>query len=302
MFGTWFSRIALFTLTNLAVVLLIGLVLRITGLDQWINQSGTSSLGLLAFSAVFGFAGSFFSLVTSKWMAKRSTGAQVITSPQNELEAWLVRTVEEQASKAGIGVPEIAIYDSPEPNAFATGARRDSALVAVSTGLLRAMGRKEVEAVLAHEISHVANGDMITLTLLQGVVNTFVFFFSRVIGRAIDTALSGGEERRGRGMGYFLGTWVAEIALALFANIIVMWYSRRREFRADAGAAALVGPNAMVRALQVLGGGPQEIDLPKDMAAFGIRGRGGWMALFSSHPSIEDRIQALQTAPAGEKR
>ncbi len=288
-------RICLFVLTNFAVVLLIGILLRVTGLDAMLMQSGFNPIAVLGFSAIFGFTGSIVSLFLSKWMALRSTGAHVIRSPQNPTEAWLVDTVAKQAKQVGIGMPDVAIYDAPEPNAFATGASRNNALVAVSTGLLRAMGRREVEAVLAHEVSHVANGDMVTMALLQGVTNTFVIFFSRAAGYLVDSYLSRGEDRRfGRGPGYFVTSLVAEIAFGLLASIIVMWYSRRREYRADEGAAQLVGAPAMVSALQQLAGDSAPTMLPRNMAAFGIRG-GGWMRLFSSHPPIPSRIAALES-------
>jgi len=285
-------RISLFVLTNLAVVLLLGIVLRLSGLDAMLAGQGFNPTALLAFSAVFGFAGSIISLFLSKWLALRSTGAQVIGQPRDRTEAWLVDTVARQARKAGIGVPDVAIYDAPEPNAFATGARRDAALVAVSTGLLRSMEKHEVEAVLAHEVSHVANGDMVTMALLQGVTNTFVIFFSRVAGMLVDSYLSRGDNRRGRGPGYWITSIVAEVVFGVLASIIVMWFSRRREFRADAGAAELVGAPAMISALERLGGAKEPADLPKNMAAFGIHG-GGFMRLFSSHPAIPDRIAAL---------
>jgi heat shock protein HtpX len=293
MFGTFSKRIVLFVLTNLAVMLLVGLLGRLFGLDQLLYQSGYNPVGLLITSTLFGFAGSIISLLLSKRMALWTTGAQVITQPSSNAERWLVETVHQQARRAGIGVPDVAIYEAPEPNAFATGAFRNSALVAVSTGLLHAMDKREVEAVLAHEVSHVANGDMVTMTLLQGVVNTFVIFFSRTIGYLVDTLVF--KTERGRGMGYYITSFAAEIVFGLLASVIVMAYSRRREFRADAGAAALVGAPGMISALQVLRSGPSASSLSKDLAAFGINGSGGGlMALLSTHPRIEDRIAALE--------
>jgi heat shock protein HtpX len=242
-----------------------------------------------------GFGGAFLSLLISKWMAKWSTGAKVIESPRNSTEAWLFETVRSQAKRAGIAMPEIAIYDAPEMNAFATGPSRNNSLVAVSTGLLRSMDKAEVEAVLGHEISHVANGDMVTLTLIQGVLNTFVIFLSRIIGGIIDSALRGreGGRERGGGIGYFVTVMITQMVLGLLASMIVAWFSRRREFRADRGGATLTEPTAMINALRRLGGN-QESTLPKSMAAFGIGGGGGIMSLLRSHPPIPDRIRALQ--------
>ncbi len=243
-------------------------------------------------SAVIGFAGSFISLAMSKWAAKRSTGAQVIEQPSNEMERWLLATVTRQAAAAGIQTPEVAIYDSPDVNAFATGARRNSALVAVSTGLLKGMTRDEAEAVLAHEVSHVANGDMVTLTLIQGVVNTFVIFFSRIVGHWIDRVIF--KTERGYGIGYYVGSIVAQILFSFLASIVVMWFSRRREFRADAGAAELAGRNKMVNALKRLESSSTE-PLPKELAAFGIGGgRSKFGKLFMSHPPLKERIAALE--------
>ena len=286
----YISRIGLFLLTNLAVVVLLGVVTRVFGIDQWLVANGVSYGPLLVFSALFGFIGSFISLALSKTMAIRGTGARLITQPGNEVERWLVATVRRQAEGAGIGMPDVAVYSSGTPNAFATGARRDSALVAVSSGLLQAMDRRSVEAVLAHEVSHVANGDMVTLSLLQGVVNTFVIFLSRVIGTVVDSAIS--KNRRGRGPGYWITVIALEFVFGLLASIIVMWFSRRRDFRADAGAAELEGKDAMISALLALGKGGSS-DLPEGMQAFGING-GKMRALLSSHPSIEDRIMALE--------
>ena len=288
------KRIVLFLATNLAVILVLSVVLKLFGLDRAASmQTGMSYGGLLAFSAVVGFTGAIISLLLSKPMAKWSTGAQVIATPQNQAEAWLVETVRRLATKAGIGMPEVAIYEG-EPNAFATGAFRNSALVAVSTGLLQSMNKEEVEAVLGHEVAHVANGDMVTLTLIQGVVNTFVIFLARVVGSIVDKAVFRSE--RGTGPGYFISVMVLEIVFGILASIIVAWFSRQREFRADAGAADYIGtPTPMVNALKRLGGlAPGE--LPKAMQAFGITEKSGIMALFSTHPPIEQRIAALQSA------
>ena len=289
-----FKRIALFLVTNLAVLLVLSVVLRLLGVDQILDESGAgiNYESLLVLSLVIGFGGSFISLAISKWMAKRSTGARVIEQPSNEAEAWLVATVERQARQAGIETPEVAVYDAPDMNAFATGARRNSALVAVSTGLLRGMPRDEVEAVLAHEVAHVANGDMVTLALVQGVLNTFVVFFSRIIGHLVDRVVFRNE--RGYGMGYFMVTMAAQVLLGILASVIVMWVSRQREFRADAGSAKLNGREPMIRALARLEGG-QPSQLPESMAAFGISGGKKSMAqLFMSHPPIPERIAALR--------
>ena len=284
------KRIFLFVLTNLAVVAVLSVVLKLFGLDR----AGGVNAGygeLLAFSAVVGFTGSIISLLMSKSMAKMSTGAHVITQPSNEVESWLVSTVQRLAQSAGIGMPEVAIYEG-EPNAFATGAFRNSALVAVSTGLLQSMNKEEVEAVLGHEVAHVANGDMVTLTLIQGVVNTFVIFASRVIGSIVDRAVFRNE--RGTGPGYFITVMVLQIVLGFLASMIVAWFSRRREFRADAGSAQYLGsPSPMVNALRRLGG-VEPGALPEAIKAFGITDRAGIMALFSTHPPIADRIAALQ--------
>ena len=289
------KRIALFLATNIAVLLVLSIVLRVLGVDQILDESGTglNYESLLVLSLVIGFGGSFISLAMSKWMAKRSTGARVITSPANAAESWLVATVQRQAQQAGIGMPEVAIYDAPDMNAFATGARRDNALVAVSTGLLRGMEKDEVEAVLAHEISHVANGDMVTLTLVQGVVNTFVIFLSRVIGHFVDRVILKNE--RGYGLGYFGAVIAAQLLLGILASIIVMWVSRQREFRADAGSAKLNGRQPMINALARLDrGAPAQ--LPESLEAFGISGKrgAGLQRLFMSHPPIAERIDALQ--------
>jgi heat shock protein HtpX len=286
------KRIVLFLLTNVAVMLVLSVVLRLLGLDSAGMGQGALQLGpLLAFSAVVGFTGSIISLLMSKPMAKWSTGARVIEQPANEPEAWLVETVRRLAAKAGIGMPEVAIYDG-DANAFATGAFRNSALVAVSTGLLQSMNKEEVEAVLAHEIAHVANGDMVTLTLIQGVVNTFVVFFARIVGSIVDRTVFRSE--RGNGPGYFITVIVCQIVFGIFASMIVAWFSRHREFRADAGSADYLGsPQPMVNALARLGGLEPGV-LPKAMSGFGITDRGGIMALFATHPPIEERIAALQ--------
>ena len=295
MFGSYFRRITLFVLTNLAVVFLIGVLGRIFGLDQLLFQAGYNPVGLLVMSALFGGVGSVVSLLLSKRMALWSTGARILDRPQTREETALLAAVQRQAQQAGIDPPDLAIYEAAEPNAFATGAFRNSALVALSTGLLHRMGPREVEAVIAHEISHVANGDMVTMALLQGVVNTFVIFLSRTAGFLVDKLVFRTERGRGRGPGYWITTIVAELAFGLLASLIVRAYSRRREFRADAGAAALVGAPAMIGALQVLSGAPSG-GLNPDMAAFGIQG-GGFKSLLSTHPRIEDRIAALQQLP-----
>jgi heat shock protein HtpX len=284
------KRIALFLATNLAVVLVLSIVLRVFGLDRAVAQSGIAYGQLLAFSFVVGFTGAIISLLISKQMAKWSTGARVIETPQSEAEAWLVETVRRLATKAGIAMPEVAIYEG-DANAFATGAFKNSALVAVSTGLLQSMNKEEVEAVLGHEIAHVANGDMVTLTLIQGVVNTFVVFFARIIGSIVDRTVFRTE--RGTGPGYYITVIVAQIVLGILASMIVAYFSRRREFRADAGSAQYLGtPGPMVNALRRLGGlAPGE--LPPAMSGFGITDKGGVMALFATHPPIEDRIAAL---------
>ena len=292
-----FKRVALFIATNLAVILVLSIVLRLLGVDSILDeqQVGIDYQSLLILSAVIGFGGSFISLAISKWMAKRSTGAKVITQPSNEAESWLISTVQRQAQQAGIDMPEVAIYDAPDMNAFATGARRNSALVAVSTGLLRGMTKEEIEAVLAHEISHVANGDMITLTLIQGVVNTFVIFLSRLVGHFVDRVILRNES--GHGLGYFAATIAAQIVLGILASTIVMWVSRQREFRADAGSANLNGREPMIKALSRLDSGAQG-ELPEALRAFGISGGGKrrFSKLFMSHPPISERIEALRNA------
>ena len=290
-----FKRIALFLATNLAVVLVLSIVLRLLGVDSVLDERnvGLNYQALLVLSLVIGFGGSFISLAISKWMAKRSTGARVITQPANATESWLLNTVERQARQAGIEMPEVAIYDAPDMNAFATGARRNAALVAVSTGLLQGMRQDEIEAVLAHEISHVANGDMVTLTLIQGVVNTFVIFLSRVIGHFVDRVILRNES--GYGLGYFGAVIAAQLLLGILASIIVMWVSRLREFRADAGSAKLNGKQPMINALARLESG-RPGELPEAMQAFGISGGGKkkMMRLFMSHPPIPERIEALR--------
>jgi len=289
------KRIFLLLATNIAVLLVLSVVARILGLDRILDQQGGINFqGLLAFCAVFGFGGALISLAMSKWIAKRSTGAHVINQPRNATEAWLYETVRRQAQQAGIGMPEVAIYDSPDMNAFATGARRDAALVAVSTGLLQRMDRREVEAVLGHEISHVANGDMVTLTLIQGVVNTFVLFLSRVIGYVVDRAVFRSE--RDHGPGFFITSLVAQLVLGVLASMIVAWFSRQREFRADAGGASLAGREGMIAALERLKTAHEPAALPDSMKAFGISGSGGMMRLFMSHPPLDERIAALRAS------
>ncbi len=289
------KRIFLFVVTNIAILVVLSIVLRLIGVDTILDEQGVGLdyRALLIFSAVFGMGGSFISLAMSKFFAKRLTGAQVIEQPRNSAETWLVQTVSQHAQAAGIKPPEVAIFDSPEVNAFATGARRDHALVAVSTGLLRAMDQSEAEAVIGHEVSHVANGDMITLTLVQGVVNTFVLFLSRVVGYLVDRVVL--KNDRGLGIGFFLTSIVCQIIFGILATPIVMWFSRQREFRADAGGARLAGRDKMIAALERLRAAhPQP--LPEQMAAFGISGgeAGGLRRLFSSHPTLEERIQRLQ--------
>ncbi|MGC3982024.1 MAG: protease HtpX [Steroidobacteraceae bacterium] len=290
------KRIFLFIVTNLAIVLVLGIVLHLLGADQLLaaNGSDLNINNLLIFSAVFGFAGSLLSLAISKWSAKRMMGVEVIQQARTPREIWLLNTVQRHAQQAGIGMPEVGIFDSPDMNAFATGARRNNALVAVSTGLLNSMTQAEAEAVIGHEISHVANGDMVTLTLIQGVVNTFVIFLSRVIGHTVDKVIFRTE--RGYGPAYTISIIVSQLVLGILASMIVMWFSRLREFRADAGGAHLAGRSNMIAALQRLQNrhaGP----LPEKMAAFGISGGGkGINRLFMTHPPLEERIAALQNA------
>jgi heat shock protein HtpX len=292
------KRIVLFIATNLAVMLVLSLVLSLLGIGRP-TAGGQLQLGtLLAFSLVVGFTGSIISLLISKPMAKWSTGARVIDAPANSTEQWLVATVRQLAERAGIAMPEVAVYDG-EPNAFATGAFKNSALVAVSTGLLQSMNRDEVEAVLGHEVAHIANGDMVTMTLIQGVVNTFVVFLARIVGFFVDNMLRSKDDQRssGNGIGYMITVFVCEIVFGLLASIIVAWFSRQREFRADAGSARLLGsPRPMQLALARLGGLAPGA-LPQNMAASGITGGGGWSALFSTHPPMEQRIAALQQLP-----
>jgi heat shock protein HtpX len=289
------KRIFLFVITNFAIVLVLGITMQLLGVDQLLAQEGLNLTGLLVMATILGFGGSLISLFISKWMAKRMMGAHVIEVPSNTTERWLVDTVKRQADKAGIGMPEVAVYEAPEINAFATGWNRNSALVAVSTGLLSNMSQEEAEAVLGHEISHVANGDMVTLALIQGVLNTFVIFLSRVIGHVVDRVVF--KVERGYGPAYFVTVIVAQIVLGILASIIVMWFSRYREFRADAGGASLAGRQKMIAALERLKLNQGQSSLPAQMKAFGIAGGGGLMRLFMSHPPLEERITALQAAP-----
>jgi len=292
------KRIVLFLATNIAIVLVLGITLRILGVESILDEQGVGLdiNSLLIFAAVFGFGGSFISLAISKWTAKRFTGAKVIESPQNSTEQWLLNTVQQQAKNANIGMPEVAIFDSPDVNAFATGMSRNNALVAVSTGLLQAMTQDEAEAVLAHEVSHVANGDMVTLALIQGVVNTFVIFLSRVIGHFVDRMIF--KVERGHGPAFWITAIIAEIVLGILASIIVMWFSRQREYRADAGGARLAGRHKMIAALERLKGSVDQPHLPDQLAAFGISGGapGGFKRLFMSHPPLDERIAALRAA------
>jgi heat shock protein HtpX len=290
------KRIFLFIVTNLAIVFVLNIVLHLLGVDHiQTAQGGLDINALLIFSAVFGFAGSFISLAISKWMAKRMMGVQVITRPSTAKEIWLVETVQKFARTAGIGMPEVGVFDSPEMNAFATGARRDSALVAVSSGLLNNMTQAEAEAVIGHEITHVANGDMVTLTLIQGVVNTFVIFLSRVIGYVVDRIILK-NDREGTGIGYFITVIASQILLGILASMIVMWFSRKREFRADAGGAKLSGRDNMIHALERLQARHDQSTMPESMTAFGIAGGKTMMRLFMSHPPLAERIAALRQA------
>ncbi len=290
------KRIFLFLLTNLAILMVLGTVFQLLGLEGVLDEQGVDlNLGaLFVMALVIGMGGSFISLAMSKWVAKRMTGAQVIAEPRGEAESWLVQKVHQHAEAAGIASPEVAIFESPTPNAFATGARRNRALVAVSTGLLQRMNRDEVDAVLGHEVSHIANGDMITLALIQGVVNTFVIFFSRIIGHYVDRIVF--KTERGHGVAYYVTSIIAQLVLAILASVIVMWFSRRREFRADAGGARLAGAGNMVAALQRLKAGTEP--LPDQLAAFGISGgrAAGLRRLFSTHPSLDERIARLEGA------
>ncbi|WP_303901364.1 protease HtpX [Thiohalomonas denitrificans] len=291
------KRIMLFLATNIAIILVLSVTLRILGVERILDEQGVGlDLGsLLVFAALFGFGGAFISLAISKWTAKRMTGAQIIERPKNATEQWLTETVRRHAREAGIGMPEVAIYDSPDINAFATGANRNKALVAVSSGLLKDMSRNEAEAVLAHEVSHVANGDMVTLALIQGVVNTFVIFLSRVIGHLVDRVVF--KVERGHGPAFWITTIIAEIVLGILASAIVFWFSRRREFRADAGGARLAGGGNMIAALERLRLTAGQPHLPDRMAAFGINGAigQGLKRLFMTHPPLEERIAALKT-------
>lgn len=290
------KRIILFLATNLAIIVVLSITLRLFGFERILDAQGTGLdiNSLLLFASVFGFGGSLMSLAMSKWTAKRFTGAQVIEMPRNAQEHWLVTTVQRQAKAAGIEMPEVAIYDAPDINAFATGMSKNNALVAVSTGLLNAMSQDEAEAVLAHEVSHVANGDMVTLALIQGVVNTFVIFLSRVIGHTVDRVVF--KTENGHGPAFWVTTIIAEIVLGVLASIIVMWFSRQREFRADAGGASLAGRNKMIAALRRLQITSQQAHLPDQLAAFGISGSigSGLKSLFMSHPPLEERIAALE--------
>jgi heat shock protein HtpX len=290
------KRIFLFILTNLAVVFVINITLRLLGVDKILDQSGSINFSnLLVMSAVIGFAGSIISLLMSKWSAKRMVGAQVIENPSDPTERWLVDTVKRQALSAGIGMPEVAIYDASDVNAFATGWNRNSSLVAVSRGLLDSMSKDEAEAVLAHEISHVANGDMVTLALIQGVVNTFVVFFAKLFGIFIDSMLRGKDEQsRGPGIGSFVAEIVAQLVLGVLTSIIVMWFSRQREFRADAGGASLAGREKMIGALERLKVNHEQASLPKELAASGISGGAAMSRLFMTHPPLDERIAALR--------
>ena len=285
------KRVVLFLITNIAVMIVLSITLSVLGVDKFITGEGLNVGMLLVFSAVVGFVGSFFSLLISKPVAKWSTGAQVIDGSEGSTQFWLVQSVKTLAERANIGMPEVAMYEG-EPNAFATGAFKNSSLVAVSTGLINSMTREEVEAVLAHEVAHIANGDMVTLTLIQGVVNTFVVFLARVVGYFVDKVVF--KTERGTGMGYYITVIVCEIVFGILASIIVAWFSRQREFRADAGAANLLGtPQPMIAALARLGGlAPGE--LPQSFKASGISDKPGFMALFSTHPPMEERIAALQ--------
>ena len=286
------KRVVLFLATNLAVMLVLGVAASLLGVNRFLTANGLNLGMLLAFSGLIGFGGAFISLAMSKQMAKWSTGARVIESPSTSTEVWLVDTVARLAERANLPMPEVAIYDG-EPNAFATGATKNSSLVAVSTGLLQGMTREEAEAVLAHEVAHIANGDMVTLTLIQGVVNTFVVFLSRIVGYLVDSFLRRGEENSGPGIGYMVTSMICEVVFGVLASIIVAWFSRQREFRADAGAASLMGtPVPMQNALRRLGGLHTE-PLPQAMAASGIAGGPGFMALFATHPPLEQRIAAL---------
>ncbi len=290
-------RLFLFLATNAAILIVVSLIFNLLGLQGALDTQGIhlNLQGLLMMSAVIGMTGSFICLAMSKWSAKRAMGVQVIETPENGTEQWLLDTVRRQAQQAGIGMPEVGIFDAPEANAFATGMSRDSALVAVSTGLLRSMNEDEVEAVIGHELTHVANGDMVTMALMQGVVNTFVYFFASVIGYVVDRTVF--KTERGYGPAYYITQMVAQLALGMLASILVFWFSRRREFKADAGGAQLAGRHKMIAALQALQRAHETPDMPPQLAAFGITG-GGISRLFMSHPPLEERIEALRNSPS----
>ena len=296
------QRIFLFLLTNIAIMVILSVTLRVLGVESLLAQNGSdlNLNALVIFSGIFGFGGAFISLAISKWMAKRMTGAKVIENPSNNVEKWLLDTVEKQSKIVGIKMPEVAIFPSPQMNAFATGASKNKALVAVSQGLLDSMAQGEIEAVVGHEMSHVANGDMVTLTLIQGVVNTFVIFFSRVIGHVVDRVIL--KNQRGHGIGYFVTTIFAQIILSILASVIVMYFSRKREYVADTGGADLAGHQNMINALKRLGQKEPEA-LPEQLAAFGIgeKPKTGWRELWSSHPPLEDRIKALEKRAKNSK-
>ncbi|HEY6483285.1 MAG TPA: protease HtpX [Steroidobacteraceae bacterium] len=291
------KRILLFVATNLAVLVVLSVVARLIGLDQYLAVRGGSLSGLLVFAAFFGFAGSLISLASAKWMARSAMGVQMIAQPRNATESWLLNAVAAHARNAGIGMPEVGVFESPEPNAFATGARRDHALVAVSTGLMQRMNEREVDAVLGHEITHVANGDMVTLALIQGVVNTFVIFLSRIIGNVVDRAVFRSQDNNGPA--YFICVLITQLILGVLASLIVLWFSRWREFRADRGGAKLAGRANMIAALEALKSAHEP--LPQQFAAFGIADgsiAGGWHRLRMSHPPLDERIAALRALPA----
>ncbi len=289
-------RVGYFLITNIAILIILSMSMRLLGVEPFLTPYGLNLQSLIIFAAVFGMGGAFISLALSKWTAKRMTRAHVIKEPANETERWLIRTVSELAEKSKIGMPEVAIYHADDMNAFATGARRNNALVAVSTGLLKRMDKEKVRAVLAHEVAHAANGDMITLALIQGVINTFVLFFSRVIGHTVDKVVFRNTE--GHGPAFWITTIVAEIVLAILASIVVFYFSRKREYRADSGAAALVGRKPMIGALEALKASIRQPHLPDKLAAFGISGsrRRGLAALFATHPDLNNRILALETS------
>jgi heat shock protein HtpX len=290
-------RILLFLATNIAIMIVVSIIFSLLGLSGTLDAQGVNLdlNNLLVMSAVIGMTGSFISLAMSKWMAKRSMGVYVIENPQDQTERWLIEVVTRQAQRAGIGMPEVGIFNTPEPNAFATGMSRNSALVAVSSGLLQSMNADEVEAVIGHEITHVANGDMVTMALMQGVLNTFVYFFATIIGHVVDRTVFKTEQ--GRGPAYYIVQMVAQIVLGILASMLVMWFSRYREFRADAGGANLAGRQKMIGALRALQRTHEAPQLPGQLAAFGINSSGGMMRLFMSHPPLEERITALQNQP-----